>query len=203
MRTIMKVLALVLVGTLTFVVGASAAPKLVVKGDAKVWAEVSAAMTKLAKLKSYRSRGTIAGPTGPMVTMMDVVNPDSYHAKMTVGGNTIETIQVGTAVRMRTGGGPWMCQSQPREQAILDPGQMWGEVAATRGPEETIAGVRTQSYTYVWKNDVMTVKTRLFVATADGLPRRAQVLGDDGAVTMTTDYYDFNAAIKITLPSCK
>lgn len=202
MGTGMKVLALVIAWTLALAAGAPAAPKLVVKGDAKAWAEVSAAMTKIAKLKSYRSKGTVAGPTGPMVTMMDVVNPGSFYSKTTVGGKAVEVIQVGTAVRMRTGGGAWLCDTQQQDRLGSDPEKMWGEVTAARGPAEAIAGVQTQSYTYVWKNDVMTVKTRLFVATTDGLPRRAQVLGDDGSVMMTTDYYDFNAPIKITLPPC-
>ncbi len=198
-----KVLALVLAGTMACAAGAVAAPKLVVKGDAKAWAEVAAAMTKLTKLKSYRAKGTMAGPTGATTTLMEVVNPGSFYSKTTVGGNTTEVIQVGTAVRMRTGGGPWICDTQQRDQLGMDPEKMWGEVTATRGPAETIAGVQTQSYTYAWKSDVMTMKMRLFVATTDGLPRRGQVLGEDGSVMVTTDYYDFNAPIKITLPACK
>ncbi len=196
------VVALVLAGSLAAAVDA-AAPKLVVKGDAKAWAEIAAAMTKLQKLKSYRAKGTVAGPTGAMVTLMEVMNPGSFYSKTTVGGNTVEVIQVGTAVRMRTGSGAWICDTQQRDQLGADPEKMWGEVTAARGPAETIAGIRTQSYTFVWKNDIMTTKNRLFVATTDGLPRRAQVLGDDGSVTMTTDYYDFDAPIKIALPPCK
>lgn len=203
MRSVTRALALVLAGTLVFATGALAAPKLVVKGDAKAWAEIAAAMTKLTKLKSYRAKGTVAGPTGPMVTLMDVVNPGSFYSKTTVGGKVVEVIQVGTAVRMRTGGGAWICDTQTQDQLGMDPEKMWGEVTASRGPAETIAGVQTQSYTYVWKNDIMTTKNRVFVAATDGLPRRAQVLEEDGSVMMATDYYDFNAPIKITLPSCK
>jgi len=203
MKLVTRALALVLAGTLVFATGALAAPKLVVKGDTKAWAEIVSAMTKLTKLKSYRTKGTVAMPTGSAVTMMDVVNPGSFYSKTTAGGNTTEVIRVGTAVRMRTGGGAWICDTQQQDMPNMDPEKMWGELTAARGPAETIAGVQTQSYTYVWKNDIMTVKARFFVATSDGLPRRGQVLDDDGKVVMTTDYYDFNAAIKITLPSCK
>lgn len=203
MKPITRALALVLTGTLVFATGALAAPKLIVKGDAKAWAEIAAAMTKLTKLKSYRAKGTVAGPTGPMVTLMDVVNPGSFYSKTTTGGTTVEVVRVGTAVRMRTGGGAWICDTQTQDQLGMDPEKMWGEVTASRGAAETVAGVRAQSYTYVWKNDVMTTKIRFFVATTDGLPRRTQVLEEDGSVTMATDYYDFNAPIKITLPPCK
>lgn len=203
MRPVARLLALVLVGTLVFATGALAAPKLVVKGDTKAWAEIASAMTKLTKLKSYRAKATVAGPTGAMVTLMDTVNPGSFYSKTTVGGTVTEVIQVGTAVRIRTGGGAWICDTQQRRQFGGDPEKMWGEVTAARGPAETIAGVKTQSYTYVWKSDVMTMKMRVFVAVTDGLLKRAQVMEDDGSVTMTTDYYDFNAPIKITLPSCK
>lgn len=199
-RTGMKVLALVLVGALAFALGAVAAPKLVVKGDTKAWAEIAAALSKFAKLKSYRAKGTMTG--GGSITM-DVVHPHSFHTRTTMGGATMETIQVGTEVRFRPAGGKWTCHDQPAAAPNPDPESMTGEVTATRGPAETIDGVRTQSYTYLWKTADETTTTRVFVATTDGLPRRIQVLGDKGAVTMTLNYFDFNAPIKITLPSCK
>ncbi len=198
-----QAVALVLAAILTFGPGLSAAPKLAVKGDAKAWAEISAALGKLTKLKSYRAKVVAAGPSGPMVTQMDFVNPGNFHSKTTVGGSTVEVVQVGPAVRVRSGGGNWICSAQPQDPPNMDPEKMWGEVTASRGAEATIAGVRTKSYTFAWKNEIMTTKTRLFVAVADVLPRRAEVLNEDGSVVMTTDYYDFDANIKITLPPCK
>lgn len=200
MRPVARLVALVLAGTLTFATGAMAAPKLIVKGDTKAWAEVSAALTKFAKLRSYRAKGTMPG--GGSITM-DVVHPHSFHTRTTMGGITMETIQVGTEVRFRPAGGKWTCADQPAAAPNPDPESMTGEVTATRGPTETIEGVRTQSYTYLWKTEDGTVTTRVFVAAADGLPRRIQVLGDKGAVTMTLNYYDFNAPIKSALPPCK
>jgi outer membrane lipoprotein-sorting protein len=200
MRIATIVLSVVLAITLVFAAGTLAAPKLIVKGDAKVWAEVSAALAKFAKLKSYRAKGTMPG--GGSMTM-DVVHPHSFHTRTTMSGTTMETIQVGTEVRFRPAGGKWTCHDQPAAAPNPDPESMTGEVTATRGPAETIDGVRTQSYSYLWKTDANTITTRLFVAATDGLPRRMQILGEGGAVTMTLNYFDFNAPIKIALPSCK
>jgi hypothetical protein len=41
------------------------------------------------------------------------------------------------------------------------------------------------------------------VLTKGGLPRRIQVLDAQDNVVLTLDYYDFNAAITITLPKCE
>lgn len=200
MRLVTGALAVMLAGALVFATGTVAAPKLVVKGDAKAWAEVSAALTKLVKLKSYRAKGTLPG--GGSITM-DVVNPHSLHSRTAMAGAAVETIQVGAEARFRSAGGKWECHEQSDGAPYTDPTIMTGEVTTTRGPAEIIDGVRTQSYTYLWKNDDETTRNRLFVAATDGLPRRYQLIDNNGAVAMTLNFFDFNAPIKITLPSCR
>jgi hypothetical protein len=148
--------------------------------------------------------GSSAGAPGTI----EFVNPDRYHI-VTSG---FESIQIGTDVRVRMGSGPWQCSGQSARQPVTDPGGMSGEVEVARGPDVGIDGVQTRSYTYTWKPSAgaaappgvnLTIKTRLFVASASGLPKRVQILDKDDQVQTQFDYYDYGAPIAITLPNCQ
>lgn len=175
-----------------------AAEKLIVKGDAKAWAEIEAAYIKQNKVKSYRAKGTMSGAG----VTIEFVTPDRWHTKMDTGGFAMETIMVGNDIRFRQGGGPWQCTGQAAEVPMTDPGKMSGEVTASKGPAVTVDGVQTQSYTYTWKIEGIVVTSKIFIAVSSGFPKRIQMLGDKGEVEAQYDY-DYNAPITITLPPCK
>lgn len=202
-RAIVRVLA-ILGGLALVASGASAAPKLTVKGDAKAWAEIEAAFVKLAKLRSYRAKVTITGGGGGT---WEFASPDRFRSVMDAGGVRTETIWVGQQVRLRQGNGPWQCVSWDMPSPATDTSKMSGEVTAQKGPVGVVDGVQTQTYTFTWKNTIpgaftMTIVNKVFVTIATGLVKRAQTLDDKGAVTSQNDYYDYNAPIKIDLPAC-
>ncbi len=196
----LRAAVVVLAVTLIVSVTATAARDLVVRGDAKAWAEIEAAFIKFTKVKSYRTKGSV---TGGGTFLMEIVNPDKFHHVMDFGGVKMETIQVGKEVRFRQGGGPWMCTGQPVPVLDTDPQKLTGEVTAAKGPAAVIDGVQTQSYTYTWKDQQITTYLRLFVAKSNGLPKRIEDLNDKGGVQSTFDYFDYDAPITITLPVCR
>ncbi len=178
---------------------AAAQSGLAVKGDPKAWKEIEAALTSFSKVKTYRAKQTVAQGVS---MALEAVNPDRYHTKMTMAGFAMETIQVGREVRTRQGKGPWMCTGLPADTPETNPTKMTGEVTASRGPAERIDGVSTQSYTYSWKSRKLTARFRIFIAGNNGLPKRMQMLNEQGAAQMTFDYFDYNAPVTITLPPC-
>ncbi len=203
MRSSRRCAAAVAVLALSLVVplGAKAAPELTVKGDAKVWAEIEAVLTRFARVKSYRAKGTMGA--GSMT--MEYVNPNRFHITMGAGDEGFESIQVGSEIRVRIGNGQWMCNpgGQPANVPNLKPEQMKGEVSATKGPVVPVDGVQSQSYKYTWKSEYISSNFALFVALNTGLPKRMQVLDDKGAAQSTFDYFDYDAPITIELPACK
>jgi hypothetical protein len=183
--------------------GVAVAQGLVVKGDRKAWSEIQAALNRLDALKSYRARGPIEGG-GKM--LMEVVNPDRSRVVTETPGMKEENIEVGKEQRWRIGNGPWQCTADGRPRpgtgqapSVVPPGET--EVTAERGPRVKIQNDDTQSYRY-WFGPRHVVY-RLFVLTKGGLPRRIQVLDAQDNAALTLDYYDFNAAIRITLPKCE
>jgi len=199
MRIDSRTLALVVMMAMVGTAGAVAAPT--VKGDAKAWAEIDAALTRLPKLKTYRMKITEADGRSSTTA---VVNPDRYHWKGTnEEGKPGEMIMVGSQkTRVREAGGEWTCVDFQIPLAELDPKKMTGEVTAARGPAVTIEGVRTQSYTYSWKTEYGIGHFKLFVA-GNGLPGRMQFLDDNGRTVRTWDFFDVDAPIAIALPACR
>ncbi len=196
--------ALVVVAVLAASVWAASPPTLVVKGDPRAWAEVEAALVKLNSLKSYRVKGKLPPQA---ILAIEVVNPDRYRMVTTMGGMTTETIVVAGQPRYRVGKGPWACNlaKAKLQDPVIRRDKMTGEVTAARGRAAVVEGVQTQSYTYTWKAPDMEepAKFTLYVSVKDGLPRRWQMLDDEGAVMVEHFYYDHNAPITITLPACK
>jgi hypothetical protein len=208
-KTVGSAAMLALAIVLLMASGTAAAPSgLTVRGDPHAWAEVEAVLTKFSAQQSYRAKGTMKG--GGSMTI-EFAKPDRYHTTMDMGG-LIESILVGKEFRFRQGTGPWTCPpaGQPAPGPNMDPKSLTGEVAAARGPLETVDGVQTHTYTYAYKTQVgipgggppFEVTTKLFVAPI-GLPKRIQTLDKSGAVDMTIDYFDYGAPITITLPACQ
>lgn len=201
MRNLGERTALAVISVFLATLGATAGP--VVKGDPKAYAEIKVAFVKLLHVKSYRAKAT----TQEMGSMtMEFVSPDRWHFVQKMGGVVGETIIVGKGSRVRQAGGPWQClpeQEGPISLNLKDMEEIKGEVTAAKGPVVAIDGVQTQSYTYSTNENEKTRNQRLFVALTNGLPKRVQELDKQGAVKSSTDYFDYNAPITITLPPCK
>jgi len=148
MRGFVRAVALVLAAAVVTATEAGAAQDPTVKGDPQAWAEVKAALGRLAALKTYRIKGTIRGGN---TQAWEVVNPNRVHYTRRAGGGTIDTISVGKEMRIRDGA-TWKCPKIPIP--IPDPNAEYGtgasDVAAHKGPIEAVGGVQTQTYTYTY-----------------------------------------------------
>jgi len=169
-----------------------------VKGDPKALQEILAAFNRVNAAKTYRMKGTIGG--APMV--VEAVMPDRYHTKVEwPDGKVFETVRVGSELRFQHDGQRWTCApAPPLNFPHTDLGSLSDKVIAAKGPVATIDGTATQSYTYTFAVQGYTIK--LYVAIAEGLPKRMEVLDSTGAVESTFDYYDYRASITIDLPAC-
>ena len=206
MKSLVRALSFFLAVAMVAITEAGAAQGPAIKGDPQAWAEVKAALGRLATLKTYRIKGMIR--TGD-AQAWEMVNPDRVHYTRTLGGKTIDTIRVGKEMRVRDGA-KWTCPKIP--MPVPDPNTEYGtgatEVTAQKGPIEVIDGVQTQTYTYALTMGLNIgpiggkVNLKLYVELANGLPKRQQGLNEKGTVNFTWDYYDFNAPITIDLPSC-
>lgn len=73
-------------------------------------------------------------------------------------------------------------------------------IQVTRGGAEVVEGTPTQTYNLTITAQGTTVRQKLYVATATGLPRRVELSSDQG--TIVIDYFDYGAAITINDPPC-
>lgn len=136
--------------------------------------------------------------------VIEFVNPDRM--RMVMAGGQMEMIQVGREQRLRMAGGPWQCPrggvtTAPQvPSATLPEGVM--EVTVERGPNAKVGGEETRTYRY-WFGPRREAVFQLYVSVRTGLPRRMQVLDEQGRVQTTMDYGDFNAPLRIELPPCQ
>lgn len=179
-----------------------AAPRLIVRGDPAAWAEIQAALVKLQRLSTYRTRTAVLGRPATV----EIVNPDRFRIKI-VGTSTIEAVIVGKEGRSRVSGGDWRCLTLPNVLPETNPERWVGDVTASKGAIAFIEGVRVQTYSYTLRVGAPSGHYRLYVDVATGLPKRLLVLDvkEDEPETVKSqfDYYDFNAPITIELPSCR
>jgi len=151
----------------------------------------------------------------------------SYSARTPFGTTTFpagvaESVNVNGQVRWRHKDegkpwGPWEC-SKARPPADTRSPSIQTTVEVSREPDTEIEGkpVRTYVYTFVSvttlpdkRQSTATGKITLYVDTQTGLPRREVevitiTLGSDNReLPRTTDYYDYDAKIEITLPPCE
>ncbi len=107
--------------------------------------------------------------------------------------------------------GPWTCFKARSSDASIQ-----ATVEVSRGPDMEIEGTPVRTYVYTRVDTItlsdktqstLTQKMTLHVGEQTGLPRRevsVQVLQpDDRELTLTMDYYDYDAKIEITLPPCE
>lgn len=185
-----------------------ASAELTVKGDAAAWREVVAAYQKLSAMPGYRIRTTM--PQGSMV--VEVAPADkAMHSTVESASGGAEFIIVGGQSRMRitASGAPagWRCVNVPQMPNLSDPSAFQGTVDVTRAPDAAIDGQPMHVYLYTIESSgagpmaaAGPVKTTLYVGNSNGLPRRVVVATARGDQAL--DYYDYGAAIQITLPPC-
>ncbi len=168
------------------------------KGDPRAVAEVQAAFQKFAAARTWRSRMTSGGST----TTTAFVAPDRFHMTITQGNTTTEMFLIGREMWMKSGG---TCQKLPAAVPVKTPKEMieHGDTEITitvaRGDAETVEGTPTQTYLLTVESRGTTVREKLYVATASGLPRRLEIRGTQPT---TIDYFDFGAPITINSPPC-
>ena len=206
--------ALAVVGVLACA-GASAAD-LQITGDQAAWQELHAAFDKLLALPSFKMRYQGTTSQGNATWTWEVM-PDRSHAKLVLdSGNGEEDVTVGGQSRhrfMAAGGGegPWNCGPGP---LTMDPAAFadfshgfQGTLIMSRGPATLIDNVPMSAYVAAAAstNNAVLTKTTVYVASTTGLPRRSQSIGSTRGETgqSTTDFYDFNVPVTISLPPCQ
>ncbi len=193
-----------------------------IQGDTAAWTEMEAAYKKLNSLSGYREKESGVGHFGQTIVITsEVTPPNSAHTTHEVSSYSVGTIKITaitveavtvndqTRVRGKKDGepwGPWEC-STARPSADTRNTSNRPTVEASRGPDTAIEGtpVRTYVYTNTFLDMGVTIKTTVYVDTQTGLPRRKVEVRKSnklGLATMTTDYYDYDSKIEITLPPC-
>lgn len=153
-----------------------------------------------AKVKSFRATMKVEAGGQTQEGSMEVVLPDKMHLKMTVAGQQVEMIMIGTDTYTKVGGS-WTKMTVPgMDAAALDIDDLSKDFqeastssAAQKGGTDTVNGKRCQIYTITETDGG---KTELCIA--DGLPLRVVIQSSDSKVTMT--FSDFNANIEIKAP---
>lgn len=196
-----------LVLLLAAVLAGPASADLTVNGDAAAWREVTAAYQKLGALSGYRMK--TAMPQGSMVVEV-VPATGAMHSTMQMQNGGAEFIVVGGQSRMRTtaSGSPsgWRCVNAPQIPRMSDPTAFQGTVDVARAPDAAIDGEPMHVYVYTVQGagggqmGGAAIKNTLYVGAANSLPRRVVLATPRG--DQAIDYYDYGAAIQITLPPC-
>ncbi len=198
--------------------GAGAHAAQTVHGDVAAWNEVHAAFKKLWALSAYRVNVTSSYAS----TVIEIVRPGSYHSvsRETIGTSvqTDEFIAVNGQIRKRTIGVPgvpadWQCSNARTRtaqsgQSRFDPFDLTasnGTLDVSRAPDTVIDGTPVRTYQYIFTQSGQTTRTKdtIYVGKASGLPRRIVNASASGHVDGITDFYDYDANIVITLPTCK
>ncbi len=168
------------------------------KGDPGAMAEVQAAFQKFAAARTWRSRMT----SGDSTTTSAFVAPDRFHMTVVRGNTTTEMFLIGGEMWTKSGG---TCQKMPVAAPVRTPKEMVEHggadvtVTVAKGGAETVEGTPTQTYLLTVESRGTTVREKLYVATASGLPRRLELQGPQ---LVTIDYFDFGAPITINNPPC-
>jgi hypothetical protein len=186
---------------------APASADLTVKGDQAAWREISAAYAKLNALPGYRIKTEVPG--GGTLVMEMVPATRGMHSVAHTPNGDLEMIAVGDQTRLRgtAPGAPagWQCTGVPSVPKF-DPAAIQGTVDVARAPDAAIDGQPMHVYVYTAQASgggmgmSGEIKTTLYVGVENGLPRRAVVGASRG--DQAVDFYDYGAAIQITLPPC-
>lgn len=115
----------------------------------------------------------IPGPP-PVTNVVSFVAPDRFHMIMNQGGGSAssEFFVIGKEVWIKNAGG---CGKMPAAINLPNPREGLQQasdavIQVTRGGAEAVEGTPTQTYNLVITSQGTTVRQKLYVATATGLP---------------------------------
>ena len=168
------------------------------------------ALTKMfsgwASVKTFRAKMTTTTATGtpaPQEFTLEVVTPDRFH----MTSKSIEAIKIGAVFYMKIGNA-WQKVALPQsvDFSFGDVKKLQSELGASTDVKflgaEVLDGTPTLTYQYTTSIKTPTPTTttsKVWVAVADGLPRRMESVSKTGAKTVIT-LYDYNASFSIDAP---
>lgn len=173
-----------------------------IKGDPQAVAELQAVFQRFLAARSWRTRMR----SGDTTTTTEFVAPDRFHLIIAHGTrDSTEMFIIGRQVWLRSSEG---CNKLPAAMPFnfANPREMTEHGAAdttitvTRGGSEAVDGTPTRTYLLVVETKGVTVREKMYVATATGFPRRLEIQTERGPLIL--DYFDFNAPIAINDPPC-
>ncbi len=158
----------------------------------------------LQALNSFSMHGQLKEDDGSMVEWkMEFVKPDRQHTQITTGGQTIESITIGTADYVKLGPA-WMKSAIGSDQGnqvlpISNPddlAQSFKESSANgdkmvKGPTDSVDGAQCQEWMITSSDGE---QTSACIGLNDNLPRRFKTPGGD------LFFSDFNAPLNIEAP---
>lgn len=179
--------------------GTAAPPTPTIKGDPQAVQELQAVFQRFLAARSWRARMT----SGEGTTTTAYVAPDRFQVIVGQGAQRAEMFIIGRQFWLRGTEGcirlpTALPFTNPRE--IIERGEPGTTITVSRGGPEAVEGIPTQTYLLVVESRGTTVREKMYVATATGLPRRVEMQTDQGR--MTIDYTDFNGPITINDPPC-
>lgn len=168
------------------------------------------ALTKMfrswSSVKTFRAKmavTTSAGVPALQEMILEVVMPDRFH----MTSKAIEAIKIGPTVYMKLGPA-WqkVTLNQNIDFSFADVQKWQSELGASSDIKflgaEMLDGTPTLTYQYTVSIKTPTPTTttsKVWVAVADGLPRKIESTNQNGAKTVIV-FYDYNASIAIDAP---
>ncbi len=156
-------------------------------------------------VKTFRAKATVTPAKGAAQEMtMEVVVPDRFH----LTSKTFEAIKIGSTMYMKIGAS-WqkITLGQNLDFSFGDIKKLESELGTSTDVKflgaEVLDGTPTLTYQYTVSIKTPTPTTttsKVWVAVADGLPRRMESTSKNGTKTVVT-FYDYNASFTIDAPS--
>ena len=197
-------------------------------GEGSAQAAIISSLRTQAAIRSYRGLVTIIGASTPTTMTMEVVRPDRMRTIVDLGTAQREMVNIGPDVYMSSPNGWMKLDTQSAALTTINP--LLGDQAqietyidqnkdgwanARLVGTETVNGKATKIYEYtisvpVTVGDQTTTTNspqKLWIGEADNLPYKLQVSsevnlgGNDVTTTTTFSFFDYNADIKIDVPS--
>ncbi len=186
--------------------------------DMSIALTVSNALYGISKTKSFRATENIVTDQGTVVKTLEYVAPDRVHETTKGGGMTDELIVIGNTTYQRAGGGAWQKYNAQMANSPLiafgvltmpDDISRFQNLANNfrKSGSETIDGVPTTVIEYTLaspQDQTVSAIQKIWVGTADNLPRRLQSnsRSSGSSMTITIDYRDYDSPnIKVNPPS--
>lgn len=169
--------------------------------------EIVAALLAMNDQESFRVEQVVNSPDGTSIQNVDIILPDQYH----MISIDIEMVIIEDSAWVKAEGA-WMATPGDGETIIKSFTFIRDEEEASRfraaatsagyQGEDTLNGEPVYVYTFGLTEDGRSSDQRLWVAVADGLPRRMEIalLGEGEQALITNSFYAYNGALNIAPP---